>query len=471
MTDSSNLHVVMLPWSAFGHMIPFYELGVALANKGVRVSYISTPRNIERLPSIPSKLGSLIEYVSIPLPTVSDSVLLKGAEATVDIQFDEIPYLKVAYDLLYEPVKKFVSSNSPDWLISDIIGYRMSEVARECNVKFMFFSVYTATTLSFVGPPEYLSGEGQKEVRPTPDSLTTPPPWGGIFPRSVAFRGYEAAGFHAGVYSKNGSGISDGERLAKIIQGCDAVGVRSCREFEGEYMDLFQKLINKPVVPVGLLPPPKVEEKITEETWIENFKWLDQQSPQSVIYVGFGSEYKLTKEEVYGIANGLELAQLPFIWALRKPTWAVDDSEALPEGFLKRTSRKGIVCLGWAPQLKILAHQSIGGSLFHSGWGSIIETLEHEHSLILLPFIIDQGLNARVMVDKGLGIEVKRREDGSYSGDDIAYALRRAMLGDEAQKIKAQTRQAAAIFGNHKLHDEQYISGLVEFLRNAARHQ
>lgn len=145
----SDLHVVVFPWSAFGHMIPFYQLAIALAKKGVRISYISTPKNIKRLPNIPSELNSLVEYVSIPLPTTPDGGgVPEGAEATVDIQFHEIPYLKVAYDLLYEPIKKFVSSRSIDWIISDIIGHRMADLARECHIQLMFFSVYTATTLS-----------------------------------------------------------------------------------------------------------------------------------------------------------------------------------------------------------------------------------------------------------------------------------------------------------------------------------
>ncbi|KEH18816.1 glycosyltransferase family 1 protein [Medicago truncatula] len=43
-----TIHVVMLPWSAFGHLIPFFKLSIALAKAGVHVSYISTP-NIYKL--------------------------------------------------------------------------------------------------------------------------------------------------------------------------------------------------------------------------------------------------------------------------------------------------------------------------------------------------------------------------------------------------------------------------------------
>lgn len=447
-------------------MIPFYQLSIALAKRGAHISYISTPRNIDRLPEIPSELVPRMQYVGLPLAEVPG--LPKGAEATVDLEFDEIPYLKVAYDLLHKPFKDFVSSHSPDWVISDFTAHWLPEITEEHQVQLMFFSVYTASTLVFFGPPQYLTGEGREKARPTPESLTSPPDWAAIFPPSVAFRGYEAAKAYPGFYDNNASGITDSERMARLIRGCQAVGIRSCSEFEGEYIELYQKLTQIPVLPVGLLPPAQVEKENRDGPWSEALKWLDQQQPRSVIYVGFGSEYKLTKDEVYEIAYGLELAHLPFVWALRRPNWAADDSEALPSGFLSRTSGKGVVYLGWAPQLKILAHPSVGASLFHSGWGSVIETLQHGHNLILLPFIIDQGLNARVMVDKGLGIEVERREDGSFTRDDIAGALRRAMLGDEAQKIRTRARKAARIFGDQRLQEEHYVSEFVKYLTKAA---
>ena len=78
--------------------------------------------------------------------------------------------------------------------------------------------------------------------------------------------------------------------------------------------------------------------------------------------------------------------------------------------------------MGWVPQKEILAHPSIGGSLFHSGWGSAIEMLQFGHCLVVLPFIYDQPVNARVLVEKDLAIEVEREEDGSFSRDGIAKA-------------------------------------------------
>ncbi|KAE9615804.1 putative soyasaponin III rhamnosyltransferase [Lupinus albus] len=43
---------------------------------------------------------------------------------------------------------------------------------------------------------------------------------------------------------------------------------------------------------------------------------------------------------------------------------------------------------------------------------------------VVLPFIIDQPLNGRVLVDKGMSIEVEKNEDGSFTRNDIAKPLR-----------------------------------------------
>ncbi|KAH0980253.1 hypothetical protein GBA52_007430 [Prunus armeniaca] len=71
--------------------------------------------------------------------------------------------------------------------------------------------------------------------------------------------------------------------------------------------------------------------------------------------------------------------------------------------------------------MEILGHPSVGESLFLSGWGSVIETLQFGH--VVLTFIIGQPLNARLLVEKDLAVEVKRTEDGSFCKDDMAKTL------------------------------------------------
>lgn len=79
---SKECHVMMFPWMAFGHMIPFFELSKRLASKGIRVSFVSSPRNLQRMPPIPPNLAEKIKMVEIPLPPVDG--LPENCEATVD---------------------------------------------------------------------------------------------------------------------------------------------------------------------------------------------------------------------------------------------------------------------------------------------------------------------------------------------------------------------------------------------------
>lgn len=140
-----------------------------------------------------------------------------------------------------------------------------------------------------------------------------------------------------------------------------------------------------------------------------------------MLYVALGSEVLLTELELIELALGQELSGVPFFWALRNPS-------ALPEGFEERVNgRRGIVFKGWAPQLQILTHESVGGFLTHCGWSSTIEGLMFGHPLIMLSFWGDQGLNARVLDE--VEIEVARDEkDGSHTRNSVAESVRLVMV-------------------------------------------
>ncbi|KAF5183046.1 Udp-glycosyltransferase 91a1 [Thalictrum thalictroides] len=458
MASSKSLHVVMLPWLAFGHMIPFYQLSIALAKAGIRVSYISTPKNIARLPIIPTNLQHLFKFVEFKLPVVDG--LPQGAEASVDIiSMEETKFLNKAYDMLDIEFENFVSVESVDWIIQDFNAYWVVDIAKKFGIPQIWFSVSSSAVWAVFGHPN--------KQRSSWESLTSPPEWM-TFPSKVVFTSFEAKPFFAGAYAKTASVMSDIERHAKVIEGCQAIACKSCIEFEGSYLDVFQTVYAKPVIPVGFLPPvpPEMKKQTSEgEPSGEIFKWLDQQKNKSVVYVGFGSEVKLNREQVSEIAHGLELAKLPFLWALRKPMWAANDDDALPSGFRSQTKDIGMVILGWVPQLDILAHPSVGGSLFHSGWGSIIETLQHGHTLVVLPLIFDQGLHARLLVEKGLAVEVDRDDDGKFNGEDIAKALRFAMVSEEGESVRARAREMKPLFSDQELHYDHYISGLVQYLK------
>ncbi|XP_022879673.1 putative UDP-rhamnose:rhamnosyltransferase 1 [Olea europaea var. sylvestris] len=459
MANNSKLHVVMFPWLAFGHIIPFFELSKFIAQKGHKISFVSTPRNIDRLPKIPSHLVSSITLVKIPLPKVEG--LPESAEATMDIRNEDIPYLKKAFDGMETELTRFLENSLPDWVLYDFAPHWLPPVAARLEISRAFFMIINAWFLAFFGPSEILIN-GSDE-RKKAEEFMIPPKWV-RFETKVAYRRYEANWIVAS-NQKNDSGVSDIYRGGNVIHGSEVIFIRHCNEFEPDWLKLLEELHHKPVIPVGLMPP-QVEED-DSQSWVSIKTWLDDQNIQSVVYVALGSEVTPSQDQIYELALGLELSDVPFFWALRKPSGSDDSySEILPDGFEERVKGRGMVWKSWAPQLKILSHDSVGAFLTHCGWSSFIEGLSFGHPLIALPFLADQGLNARIIADKQVGIEVpKNEEDGSYTKNNVSDSIKLVMVANEGKQFRDKAKEMSEIFGNKKLHDS-YIDNFIKFLEN-----
>ncbi|KAL3515477.1 hypothetical protein ACH5RR_022379 [Cinchona calisaya] len=451
-------HLMMFPWLAFGHLLPFLEFSKKLAAKGVKVSFVSTPRNLQRLPPIPAELSGRIKLLEVSLPLVEG--LPENCEATIDVQPEQTPYLKKAYDRLAESMERVLQKELPDLIFVDFAAGWIPETAAKFGVPVAFFSAYTAATLAFLGPPGELSSGTQRKAA---EQFTRPPDWF-TFPSLVAHRPHYAPTAFKNLHIPDISGQSSGQRIAKVVRGCSLIAVKSCNEFEEEYIHLLEELYQRPVLPIGVLPPETIQESQRDKnsSWFTTFEWLDKQKPKSVVFVGFGSEYKMPIEQIHELAFAIELSGLAFVWILREPQ-GEDGVNLLPHGFITRTSNQGIVCLGWVPQLEILAHPAIGGCLFHSGWGSITECLGFGHPLILMPMVYDQTLNAKLLAEKEVGYEVPRNIDGSFSRDSVAESIRLVMVEPEGKHIRSKAAKMQTIFGNQDLQDN-YINKFIQYL-------
>ncbi|XP_026441114.1 UDP-glycosyltransferase 91C1-like [Papaver somniferum] len=408
----NQYHIVLFPWLAFGHVIPFLELSKSLASKGdIQISFISTPSIIKRLPPIhPPSLKACINLISVDFPSVDN--LPAGCEATVDLKDGEqTQYLKIAYDLLQVPVETLLDQIKPDLIVFDIINCWVPDIGAKLGISTAYFSVFYAPFLAFVGPPsEY---KEPNKCR-TPEDLTSVPEWI-PFPSSVACRYHEAIGMNEVMNTKDATGLSTGDRHVKVVEGCDFILLKSITELDGDYVNLLKDIFQKPVLSIGLLPPPAPGSSVRSNSGdssknfnSEMFDWLDEQQPKTVVYVSFGSEYKMSIDEIHELAFGLETSRLPFLWVLWKPE-GIDQSNLLPSGFEDRIRGRGFMCFGWIYQ-------------------------------ILMPMIIDQGINARFLADKGLGFEVERKEDGSFTRDAVAKAMR-IQVGAIGERLVSKTKK------------------------------
>eukprot|EP00261_Vitis_vinifera_P004302 XP_002270260.1 PREDICTED: UDP-glycosyltransferase 91A1 [Vitis vinifera] len=456
--DDAKLHIVLFPWLAFGHMIPYLELAKLVAQRGHHVSFVSTPRNIDRLPKLPPNLTPFISFVKIPLPHVPN--LPENAEATTDLPENKVQFLKQAYNLLEEGITGFLDAAAPDWVLHDFTAYWLVPIATKLGIACGFLSIFTASVLCFFNP----SGQ---DHRTEPEDFTVAPKWV-PFPSRVAFRYFEVVKIFNNAIAGDASGTSDMHRFEACIRGCDLLAVRSCTELEPEWLRLLEQLYQKPVVPVGQLPPilPNGGDDDEDETWLEIKCWLDKQAGGSVVYVAFGSEAKPNQTELTEIALGLEQSELPFFWALKLKRGPCDTEVIqLPEGFKERTKGRGVVCTSWAPQLKILSHPSICGFLSHSGWTSVVEALQLERPLILLTFLADQGLNASFLREKKMGCLIPRNEeDGSFTREAVAQSLRLVVVEEGGKIYRDKAKEMRGVFGDRD-RQNQYVDTLVSCLK------
>ncbi|KAK1349770.1 beta-D-glucosyl crocetin beta-1,6-glucosyltransferase-like [Heracleum sosnowskyi] len=171
----------------------------------------------------------------------------------------------------------------------------------------------------------------------------------------------------------------------------------------------------------------------------EIFEWLDKKDKASTVFVSFGSECFLSKEEMEEIACGLEISCVNFLWVVRSPFGEKCLGESLKE-LRERIGEKGKILDTWAPQGRILGHPSIGGFVSHCGWGSVMEAVTFGIPIIAIPMQYDQPLNARVVQEAGLGEEVKRGRNGRLQMGEIAKVVRKMVLDEDGDEVRRKTK-------------------------------
>nr|KYP41240.1 Anthocyanidin 5,3-O-glucosyltransferase [Cajanus cajan] len=196
--------------------------------------------------------------------------------------------------------------------------------------------------------------------------------------------------------------------------------------------------------------------------------WLDEQPPRSVVFLCFGSLGSFSVSQLSEIAKGLERSGHRFLWVVKRPTQEegtnlvhdtkgeFDPSSVLPNGFMERTKERGLVVSSWAPQVKVLSHDSVGGFVTHCGWNSVLEGVVAGVPMVAWPLYAEQHVNKHVMVmvtEMKAAVAVERREeDGLVSGEEVEKRVREVMESEEMRerslKLKCMALDAVGEFGS-----------------------
>jgi UDP:flavonoid glycosyltransferase YjiC (YdhE family) len=179
--------------------------------------------------------------------------------------------------------------------------------------------------------------------------------------------------------------------------------------------------------------------------------WLDEKAAagRSVLYVALGTLAAIPEAQLKEVADGLERAEVDFIWAVRP------ENIDLGQGFEDRTKDRGLVVRQWVDQPEILQHQSVRGFLSHCGWNSVLESVAAGVPLAVWPMQADQPFNARFVVEE-LKIAVRvQTSDGTMRGlvtsEEVSRVVRELMLGElgaEAVKLSVLAKEAVSKGGS-----------------------
>ncbi|XP_059631435.1 mogroside IE synthase-like [Cornus florida] len=88
--------------------------------------------------------------------------------------------------------------------------------------------------------------------------------------------------------------------------------------------------------------------------------WLNEK-PRGSFYVAFGSMAEVDAEQMEEVAWGLKESMFYFLWVVR-----ASEEAKLPEKFTDDVSERGLI-VTWSQQLEVLAHESVGCFVTHSG--------------------------------------------------------------------------------------------------------
>ncbi|KAH0683993.1 hypothetical protein KY285_021485 [Solanum tuberosum] len=394
----SKLEIVMFPWFAFGHMIPCMNLSNELAKRGHKISFLF-PKNAKiRLQKL-NLYPNLITFYKLTIPHVDG--LPYGAETTADVPKSLESLLATTFDELYDEIKSFLQNLKPHFVFFDI-AYWILDLAREIGgIKTLFCTVFSpaAASIPFVKSPDKTASTAAELVKPPLDYPST----------TVVLRENEAK-LLSFLFHEYGKGVTFYERVKKGMTGCDAIGMRTCKEIEGTFCDYIATHSEKSVLYTGpvLAEPTKGP---LEEHGLSD--WLEKFEAGSVVFCAFGSQMILEKKQFQQLVLGFELIELPFLLVVKPPEGTNSVEEALPEGFKERVQEKGLILDCWVPQLEILTHKSVGCFVTHCGYGSMWESLALcDCQLVLLPRPFEHTLIARLMEQQlKVGVEVLEKDE------------------------------------------------------------
>ncbi|XP_051121630.1 beta-D-glucosyl crocetin beta-1,6-glucosyltransferase-like [Andrographis paniculata] len=415
-SEEKCFKVFMFPWLAHGHISPFIDLARNLAGRNFRSYICSTPANLS---SIEGKIcrnnySGDIRLVELHLPSTHPE-LPPQRHTTNGLPLSLHSSLRKALKAAKPSFSNILDDLRPDLVIHDVVLPWAGTIASRRGIPSVAFFTSGATMFS------YFCHLGMRPGIEFP------------FP-AIHLSEYQLSKAHANVESATSKEKDADDEAYQTSDGI--ILVNTSMEIEGKYVDYLSKMIKKEIVAVGALVRDPI---INRDEDAELMEWLGAKEQLSTVLVSFGSEYFLNKDEIEELAHGLESSNLNFIWVIRFAKGEeIKIEDVLPRGFLEKIGERGRIVENWAPQAKILSHESVGGFVSHCGWNSLKESIDYGVPIIAMPMHLDQPMNAKLVVELGVGIEVRRDEKGRLDREEISKVIERVIFEKIGEDLRSR---------------------------------
>ncbi|KAG9447682.1 hypothetical protein H6P81_013810 [Aristolochia fimbriata] len=474
-SSSHEHHIILFPFMAQGHLNPFMALAGLLARwTRLKITFVNSPLNTRKLKAaLPP--DSAIHFADLPFNS-SDHGLPPNCENTQSVPPHLMFRFFQATETLQPAFEGFLSQvceqdgRPPLCVISDEFMSWSVESAR----KFGVFHCVINTGGAYGSAVFYSVWKHLPHKETDSETIAVPEFPGVILHRTELSRSCQEA-------DESDPWTILFRKHVKFISQADGMFVNTVEEIDDRGLDSLRKHVSRRIWAVGPLLRFSSSPSSSSTSIVE---WLNKHSPNSVLYISFGSQNSMRPSQMMELAKGLESSSKPFVWVLRPPIgFDVTENfrtEWLPEGFEERVTgekEQGLLVKNWAPQMEILAHESTGAFLSHCGWNSILESLMAGVPIIGWPMDAEQPFNLKYLVEElKVGVEMARGPQAEIRADKIAETIKQFM--DEEYGIGIEMRRKAKEFGelitaatvNEENCKGPSVRALEDFLRTASSH-
>lgn len=447
-------HVVFFPFMAAGHMIPILDIAKLFATHNVKTTIITTPLNapffLKPLESYNKNTKNCppIDVEIIPFPS-KEAGYPEGIENFEHFTSPpEMNKFLLGCQKFEEPLEKVLEKLKPNCLVADMLFAFATRVAAKFNIPRLVFHgtaffAQCVTQAFWKCLPDLKSNDSLENN----EEVVIP-----SLPHEIKLK-----------KSQMPQEVLE-ELMDFWTKALEAeaksygVIVNSFYELEPDYVHYYKDVVGRMAWHIGPVSLCNRENEAKfqrgKDSSIDEHEcltWLDSKDPNSVVYICFGSLSVFSNSQLREIVMALEALGQDFIWVVGKISKGKEgedeNEEWLPNGFEERMQGKGLIIRGWAPQILILGHKSIGAFVTHCGWNSILEGISCGVPMVTWPVFAEQHTNEKLVTEiLKIGVAVGAKEwnmivEGKVKWDSIKESIEKVMVGHDALEMRSKVNK------------------------------